>query len=109
MRHRARDRGAPALLGIIISKVSGAQIAVGRESDVVVLDFIEPKLRQLRAEIRIRLPKLLIKGVDPRRPVHVVPQSTGHFVAHCQIGATGRDHWVFEHHHPRDGVDAVGI
>ena len=30
-RHRAGDRGAPAVLGVVIAKVGGSQIAVGRE------------------------------------------------------------------------------
>src|SRR5262249_27580892 len=101
------DGRQPRFLVVWPRVLRGAQLAVGREADIVELDLVEPLAGRFLRDGDVVAPDLLAERVDPGELLVVDPGPAGARVDDGEVGPAVGENVVFEGHDAADGVDAA--
>ena len=105
----AGDSLNPMFLRIFLGKSRPADLAVGREANIIELDLVESLLGSLHGQRDVVIPYLFVRWVSPAQPFPVPPEVTSFRIFHRPLWMGHSQQLVFENHNPGNGVNlAIG-
>ena len=102
-----RDGRQAIFFGVGQGELGDADVAVGGEADVVVLNLIEAHPRRLDRQRNVVIPHRLVVRVDPPHLLRVAPDLPGVGVDHRPLRVGLRQQVVLADRDAGDGVDAA--